>query len=385
MCRRVGAHQSDTGLISKAGIAFLEKNGIINQDTQLIKLSASILKKRGYSHMDKLKVLLTGAAGTIGLETLKQLIEDGCDVTAFDVHNWKNARKLHKLLPREKVVFGDIRNFKQVEQIVKDKDIVIPLAAIIPPSADENPTLAHEVNLCGTINIVNAIKKHAKGAHLIFASSIAVYGDRINDPLIRKTDPLRASQSDHYAITKIRAERYIRNLGVNHTIFRLSAIMGRPQTDPLMFHMPLDTCVEIATVADTARALVAATHHTWDLMDETYNLGGGVSCRTSYRDFLTRMLKIYGLNPDHLKESSFATKNFHCGYYVDSDELESILHFRRDSLDDYYRQVEKGTNKIVRLATKLISRHIVDHLTEKSDPQKARDNHDEQKIAHYFA
>ena len=90
----------------------------------------------------------------------------------------------------------------------------------------------------------------------MYSSSISVYGDRITNPHITTSDPINISFGDHYAKTKSKAESAIQNSALDWTIFRLTAIMGlnNHKISPLMFHMPLNTSIEICTPMDTARA-----------------------------------------------------------------------------------------------------------------------------------
>ncbi len=333
---------------------------------------------------EKLKVLLTGAAGSVGYETLKQLITAKCEVTAFDIKSRRNKHKLRKYAKRATIRYGDIRDRALVDELVAGQDVVIHLAAMIPPAADWLPALARDVNYGGSQDVVDAIRADGNRAFLVYTSSISIYGDRTKNFWIKVGDRLRPSEGDFYARTKIDSEHYIERSGVHYTIFRLTAIMNRPQTDPLMFHMPLDTKLEIATVYDTARALVAATRATKVLDGHIYNLGGGPSCRTTYREFLVKMFQIYGLQYRYLKSRAFALQNFHCGYYEDSDVLEQILHFQKDSLTDYYQKVRQGTNKFVRFLSRIFSRPIIYFLTKKSEPLQAKKKRDRKLIARFF-
>ncbi len=330
------------------------------------------------------KILLTGAAGSVGYETLRQLVAAGYSVTALDVKSAHNKRKLRKYASKARIVYGDVRDPGLMESLVIGHDAVIHLAALIPPAADKNPDLTLSINFGGSKNIVAAIQKEAPQCFLIFSSSVSVYGDRTEDYWIKTSDPLRPSEGDFYAETKIRTEKYLASSGINYTIFRFTAIMNRPQTDPLMFHMPLETKLEIASVQDTARALVHALDHPAKLKGHTYDLGGGESCRTTYCQFLIDMFKIYGLQIKYLRKVAFAKQNFHCGYFLDSDKLEEILHFRRDSLADYYRRVDHETSKLKRFFARIFSRPIIYFLTKKSEPLQAQLHHDRKLIARFF-
>lgn len=330
------------------------------------------------------KILLTGASGSIGFETFKQLLNTDYEVTAFDVFSKSSKKKLNKYKDKAKIVYGDVRDKKLIEGIIKDKDVVIHLAALIPPQADKFPKLTHDINYGGTKNIIDAIKKVNPDCFLIFSSSVSTYGDRVKDFWIKVTDALKPSEKDYYAEVKIITEELIKKSEINYSIFRFTAIMNRPQIDPLMFHMPLETKLEIATVYDTARALVKAIEHTEELNHNIYNLSGGEKCRTTYREFLSNMFKIYGLQFKYLKNNAFAEHNFHCGYFLDSDDLENILHFREDTLEDYYKIVNEDTKGIVRFFSRMMSKPIIFFLNKKSDPLQAIKNKNKELIKRFF-
>ncbi|MDR1939789.1 MAG: NAD(P)-dependent oxidoreductase [Clostridiales bacterium] len=322
----------------------------------------------------KKRILLTGAAGNVGYRTLLKLLERGdeYEVTAFDLPTKKSRKLLDKHKNKIKIVYGGINDEKVVDNAVEGQDVVIHLAAMLPPVADRKPDLAKTVNFLGTQNLVRAIKEHNPDCFIIYSSSISVYGDRTKDYNIRVGDPLRVSEGDYYALTKVVTEKMLGESGVNYTIFRFSAIMGLPHTDPLMFHMPLNTRLEIASSDTTALALVNACQKTAELNGRTFNLGGGESCRVTYKEFLTRMLDIYGLNIKHFKPKAFAEKNFHCGYYADTDVLNDILDFQHETLEEYYEYVKKNTPKGLRVLTKIFSAAIAAALCNKSEPYIAK-------------
>ncbi len=331
-----------------------------------------------------MRILLTGAAGSVGYETLRKLVGTDNIITALDIPTRKNKRRLRAFRSQARIIYGSVNDASLMEELVQSADVVIHLAAVIPPLADRKPELAEQVNIGGTETIVEAIKKCNPQSFLVFSSSVSVYGDRLKNHWIKVGDPLAPSEGDFYAATKIKAEEAIRASGIRHTIFRFSAIMGRPATDPLMFHMPLETQLEIASVRDTAEALVTAVTKLEELDGHTYNLGGGPRCRISYREFLKRMFHIYGLKADFLHERAFAKRNFHCGWYQDSDELEEILHFQHDDLESYFASVQKEIPWIVRFFTRLFSRPIIYFLTRKSEPLLAKKENDTKLVRRFY-
>ena len=206
-------------------------------------------------------ILLTGATGSVGYQTLKELLKqkDKFKIKVFELKNRKTCKKLYPYKKKIEIVWGDITNKDDVEKAVKFSDTIIHTAALIPPKADKYTILAEKINVGGTQNIVDALNKFNPESFLIYTSSISVYGDRIDNPKIKILDPLTPSPRDHYATTKIKAENYIKINTKNFSIFRLSAVMDiQMKLDPLFFHMPLKTPLEIVTTSDVASALVNA-------------------------------------------------------------------------------------------------------------------------------
>lgn len=323
----------------------------------------------------KTNILLTGASGAVGSKVLEQLSHN---LEAYNVSILaKKDRLSQKILrPYKKyfqIFWGDIRDKTFVERCCQNQEVVIHLAAIIPPLADDKPELAYTVNVEGTRTLIEALEAVSPQAFFLYSSSVSVYGDRLNNPQIYVNDPLQASISDDYAETKIEAEYIIQSSKLSWSIFRLSAIFGIKNHKPskLLFHMPLATPIEFTTPDDTARAFVNAITKQ-DLINQTiYNLGGGKDCRIIYKDFLQKSFKIYGLGKLKFPDNSFAEHNFHCGYYADGDTLEEILAFRKDTTESYFYKLQASVSIGQKRITQLITPLIQNQLTRQSEPLHA--------------
>jgi cholest-5-ene-3beta,7alpha-diol 3beta-dehydrogenase len=335
---------------------------------------------------NKHNILLTGASGTVGLEVLKQLyqLRSKFNITVFDLKS-RNTLKIFSLFKKNiEIVYGDISNIDDIKKACFNKDFVIHLAAIIPPLADENPSYAFKVNTLGTENLIRNLEQLSPLAFLLYSSSISVYGDRLENPLIKVEDALNPSEGDEYAKTKIKAEQIICSSNLDWSIFRLAAIMGNHKVSKLMFHMPLDTSLEIATPEDTARVFVHSIDNRLLISKKIFNLGGGYSCRTTYKDFLIRSFKILGLGNLDFPQKVFAEKNFHCGFYEDGDELDKILHFRKDTIEVYFNNLVK-TNPLWKIfLTSIFKTQIKKKLLKNSEPFLAFNTNDTKMIKHFF-
>ncbi len=319
----------------------------------------------------KKTILVTGIFGSVGKETLNELHKghDLYNIIGLDIKTKKTLYAYKKVKGQLTMYWFDLSKKEDMAHILSFVDCVIHLAAIIPPLADKNHLLAKSVNVDGTKHLLSQISKYAPNAFLIYSSSISVYGDRINNPYISISDPLIASKGDYYATTKLLAENLVINSSLNWTIFRFSAIMSpEAKMDPLFFHMPLNTCIEIATTRDTGYALVKAIEKQKLLNHQIYNLSGGKKCRVVYKDFLEKAFMLANLGKFNLPKIAFAKKNFHCGYYNDANVLQNILGFQRDSIDDYYKLYKKSISLPKSLFTLLFKRVIKKSLLKKSDP-----------------
>lgn len=320
------------------------------------------------------RVLVTGAAGTVGRATVAALLDapDRPAIIATDLDSRSTRRALRGLGDRVEVVLGDLCNPATLAGRLSGVTAAVHLAAVLPPLADENPALADRVNIGGTKALLAALAAESPSAFFIYGSSISIYGDRVANPEIRVGDPLVPSEGDHYATTKIAAERAVMTGPLDWTILRLSAVMGGHKMSPLMFHMPLDTSLEILTAADAGRAMAKARLAQPALSGKVFNLGGGAACRTSFRAYLAAVFARIGLGRFDLPETAFATRNFHCGHYVDGDELEALLQFRQDSLADHLDEVARAWPWWRRLGMRLIQGPAKAVLARMSEPLAAR-------------
>jgi len=326
-------------------------------------------------NMNHKRILLTGASGSIGKHALRFLSErpDELEVICL-IHQhekikkeWKNkSSKIH-------FVKGDITRSSTLNEITKNIDVAIHLAGIIPPLADKRPDLANEVNVEGTANLINALERNSPEAMVIYSSSISVYGDRINDPHIYLNHPIKPSYGDEYARTKIEGEALLKTSKLKWTIFRLAGVMdpNRNKPEAVMFHVPLNTSFEICTTRDCGRALANSLDHLEALNGQVFNLGGGESCRGPFAEYLSKAFELSGLGTPKFPEGAFATSNFHCGYFMDGDDLEDIIKFRRDTKEDYFRMMDEAIPNWQKVGAYIFRPLIYWGLLQISEPWKA--------------
>ena len=193
-----------------------------------------------------MKILVTGAAGFIGSHLCERLVNDHqvvgldnfCDFYDIKIKR-KNVAKLSKN-ENFQLIKADIRKLDELEDIfaLHDFDLVIHLAAMagVRPSI-ENPVLYTEVNINGTVNLLEECRKH-NVKKFIFASSSSVYGNNKKVPFSEK------DSVDHpispYASTKKAGELICHSYHHLHQIslvcLRFFTVYGPRQRPDLAIH-----------------------------------------------------------------------------------------------------------------------------------------------------
>ena len=151
--------------------------------------------------------LVTGGAGFIGSHIVEYLIEKKERVRVLD--NFSSGRKenLEKVKDKIEIIKADIRFKEECFKACKGIDFVLHQAALrsVPKSMD-SPSDYNDVNIAGTLNMLQAAKEN-KTKCFVFASSSSVYGDVKNFPEKESFSPHPISP---YALTKLAGEYYCR-------------------------------------------------------------------------------------------------------------------------------------------------------------------------------
>ena len=115
-------------------------------------------------------VLVTGAFGLVGRETVARLTRQGRSVVATDLDTAANRKAARKLPSSVRVAWADLTDEAQVEQLVEDAapSAIVHLAAVIPAMSYTNVALAQRVNV-GATRVAGASRRGAAGASEIRA------------------------------------------------------------------------------------------------------------------------------------------------------------------------------------------------------------------------
>lgn len=153
--------------------------------------------------------MVTGGAGFIGSHLVDRLLAEGFEVTVLDNFSSGRMRNIsrHKDLRKFHLVQGDVRDVGVVKKVAEDVDAVFHEAALVDVALSmRNPLLFNDVNVLGTLNLLDAfLDSNVK--RFIFASSAAVYG---NSKPAKKSENMRLAPISPYGVSKLAAENYIR-------------------------------------------------------------------------------------------------------------------------------------------------------------------------------
>ncbi len=167
-----------------------------------------------------MKILVTGGAGYIGTSLVPALLERNYDVTVLDNLMYdQNVLLEYYIKDNFSFVYGDIRDKQIIKELTTKSDAVIHLASIVgAPACKKNESLAKEVNVDGTKNIVDQL---SNDQILLFASTGSVYG-KIEGMCNEDWTPNPLSL---YGSTKLDGERMALNLN-NSVAFRFATAYG---------------------------------------------------------------------------------------------------------------------------------------------------------------
>lgn len=172
------------------------------------------------------KILITGGAGYIGSHLTTELLKHGYEIRVFDNFSGDGGLQ-NEIMKITETIYGDVLDFDLLQKSMVGVDLVIHLAAKKSISESAlNPALYFNINLNGTINVINAMR--AQGIRkIIYASSAAVYGNCDDSPII---EDYKLKPTSVYGMTKLISEEILTFFsgldGYSQIIFRYFNVIG---------------------------------------------------------------------------------------------------------------------------------------------------------------
>ncbi|MDA0709578.1 MAG: SDR family NAD(P)-dependent oxidoreductase [bacterium] len=245
------------------------------------------------------RFIITGALGCIGAWAVRLLVREGVDVTVFDLAS--EPRRLKLLLSDDELaqvsfVSGDITDLAAFEHALDQHQIthVVHLAGLQVPFCRADPPLGARVNVVGTVNVFEAVKRRKdRIGKVVFASSVAVFGTPEDyEPGRALLDGAALKPHTHYGVFKQANEGtahvYWHEDGISSIGFRPYVVYGvgrdqgvtsTPTTAMLAaaagkpYHISYGGQTVFQYADDTARAFIQAARSAYKGAG-AFNLGG---------------------------------------------------------------------------------------------------------------
>lgn len=354
-----------------------------------------------------MKIAITGITGNMGSAVLSCLNgEKNIERINLLIHSKKKYEKLIKkdkeLKNKISIFIGTINDKEVCKNLVDGVEVIINLAAVIPPLSDHSPRAAIECNELGVNTLVSVIEEmKEKQPIFLHISTVALYGNRTGEHCYgRVGDPLLISPYDVYAVTKLRGEYRVLESSIdNWVIFRQSAMLHHQMLndnikDGLMFHTAFNAPLEWVTAHDSGILIRNFLRRVYDnslnndFYRKVYNIGSS-SNRCYGFDTLDDGFKMIGGGAKKFFDPGYnTTRNFHGMWFSDSEVLNNYFNYQSQSTDDYWKEILK-VHKIFKLGkivpSSLIKKFVIKRLRKDSNaPYYWAKNNDIARLTAYF-
>jgi CDP-paratose 2-epimerase len=290
---------------------------------------------------DERPILITGGAGFIGVNLAHRLLLDGRKVLLFDNLSRAGVRRNLEWLSQShpaglQVRIGDVRDAGALVQAVKKSSAVFHFAAqVAVTSSLTAPMNDFEINLRGTLKLLEALRAVDAPPPLVFTSTNKVYGALENIPLVEKAsryvpaDPIRRRGIDEqqpldfrsaYGCSKGAADQYVidyaRSFGLRTIVFRMSCIYGPHQygtedqgwvahvisnflnRKPITIYGNGKQVRDLLFVEDLIDAFIRAMANADRLSGNIFNIGGGSLNTVSLLELVEMAADLCGWAPE---------------------------------------------------------------------------------------
>ena len=199
-----------------------------------------------------MKYLITGGCGFVGSNLAAEVLSRNEELIVFDnLFRFGSSKNLDWLKTKGKFKFYpfDIQNLNDVETVIKNEkpDVIFHLAGQVAMTTSiENPRLDFEINVVGTFNLLDSIRKYSPNTVVLYSSSNKVYGDFNQLTFIENetryeciefpngfSESLPLDFQSPYGCSKGSADQYLsdfgRIFGIKTVVFRHSSMYGGNQ------------------------------------------------------------------------------------------------------------------------------------------------------------
>ncbi|MBM4431895.1 MAG: NAD(P)-dependent oxidoreductase [Chloroflexi bacterium] len=296
-------------------------------------------------------VLVTGAAGYIGAILCEHLLDAGYHVTAVDNLMYGQHSLFHLCAnPCFEFMYGDVRSEGLMRRLVKEADVLIPLAAIVgAPACDRDPGLARSVNL-EAVQLLNRLRSPRQ--LVIFPTTNSGYGTKSGDVYCTEDTPLEPISL--YGQTKVQAETELLD-SPNAITLRLATVFGmssRMRLDLLVNHFVYAAMTDgyivifekdfkrnYIHIRDVADCFLHCIENAERMVGRAYNLG--LDAANLSKEELALKVKEY-VPRFYIHFAPLGTDPDKRNYIVSNQRLREAGFEARRSLDEGIQELLKG-------------------------------------------
>ena len=297
------------------------------------------------------KVLISGGAGYLGSILCEHLLAAGHEVTVVDSLLYQQMSLFHLCAhPAFDLVAGDVRDERLMTSLIKDADVLIPLACIVgAPACDRDPISARSVNL-DAIKLLNRLR--SKEQLVVYPTTNSGYGTKSGDVHCTEETPLEPVSL--YGQTKVDAERELLN-SPNTISLRLATVFGlspRMRLDLLVNHFVYAAVTDryivifekhfkrnYVHIRDVADCFLHCIRHRDQMVGRPYNCG--LDAANLSKEELALKIKQYV--PDFfIHFAEFGQDPDKRNYIVSNQRLREAGFEARRTLDDGIQELIKG-------------------------------------------
>jgi nucleoside-diphosphate-sugar epimerase len=274
----------------------------------------------------------------MGREISLLLTEKGYQVRVFDIPR-ANFEGLEKA--GMEIFKGDITDPESVKSSMEGVDLVVHLAAILPPLSETKPDLTQAVNVEGTKHLVSAIAASQKSPRLIFTSTVATYGNTTaGDPPITAESPQLGTSN--YATTKIQAESLVKDAGIDYTILRVSGVVLAALLDPPEWPFEENQRIELVCRDDVVDAIMGAVEAR-EATGKTLIVSGGKSWQMMSQDFVQAFFKVLDIP---FEDAEYAEVSQYSDWY-DTDQAQALLHYQNTPFAKFIENFQAAVDEVL--------------------------------------
>jgi nucleoside-diphosphate-sugar epimerase len=301
------------------------------------------------------KILVTGGAGYIGSIFVPYLLSQGFQVTVLDNFRYGQlSLAAHCVDNNLQILRGDIRDKLLMRSLLKDADIVIPLAALVgAPLCLKDPYSAEQIN---KIAIIDMLEMMSNNQIIIMPTTNSAYGSGESNNECNENSPLKPLSL--YARDKVEIEKRIMERG-NSISLRLATVFGMSP------RMRLDLLVNDFTyrafkdgyvvlfeghfkrnyihIRDVAKAFIHSISNFSKMKNEIYNVGLS-SANLSKLELCNLISK--QIENFIIKEAEFTVDPDQRNYIVSNKKIELTGYLPEFSLDNGIKELIKGYQMI---------------------------------------